>query len=124
VVLDDLSTGISENLAPAAQLYQGDIADRDLLDTVLRQHWIDGVVHIAGSALVPESVAVPARYYRNNAFRSLELVDFLVARGIKRFLFSSSAAVYGIPAGGAPFRKRRCSTQLTRMAGPSSSWSA
>jgi UDP-glucose 4-epimerase len=102
VVLDDLSTGVSENLAPAARFYQGDIADRDLLDTVLLQHRIDGVLHIAGSALVPESVGEPARYYRNNAFRSLELVDFLVSRGIKRFLFSSSAAVYGIPAGGAP----------------------
>src|SRR5215510_9601986 len=81
VVVDDLSTGVRENLAAAAQLYQGDVADRDLLDTVLRQHTIDGVLHFAGSAVVPESVADPARYYRNNAFRSLDLIDFLVARG-------------------------------------------
>lgn len=102
VVIDDLSTGTRENLAPAAQLYQGNIADRDLLDTVLRQHTIDGVLHFAGSAAVPESIADPARYYRNNAFRSLDLVDFLVSRGVRRFLFSSSAAVYGQPAGGMP----------------------
>jgi UDP-glucose 4-epimerase len=102
VVLDDLSTGVRENVAPAAQFYQGDIADRELLDTVLRQHQIDGVLHFAGSAIVPQSVSEPARYYRNNAFRSLELVDFVVSRGVKRFLFSSSAAVYGIPNGGTP----------------------
>jgi len=102
VVLDDLSTGVRENLPPAAQLYQGNIADRDLLDTVLRQHTIDGVLHFAGSAAVPDSIVDPARYYRNNAFRSLDLVDFVVSRGVKRFLFSSSAAVYGLPAGGMP----------------------
>src|SRR5215510_15200369 len=100
VVLDDLSTGVRENLAAAAQFYQGDIADRTLLDTVLRQHQIDGVLHFAGSAIVPASVGEPASYYRNNAFRSLELLDFLISRGVKRFLFSSSAAVYGIPANG------------------------
>jgi UDP-glucose 4-epimerase len=102
VVVDDLSTGVRENLAPAVQLYHGDIADRDLLDTVLRQHTIDGVLHFAGSAIVPESVVDPAKYYRNNAFRSLDLVDFIVSRGVKRFLFSSSAAVYGSPTGGTP----------------------
>jgi len=102
VVLDDLSTGVRENLAAAAQFYQGDIADRTLLDTVLRQHQIDGVLHFAGSAIVPASVGEPASYYRNNAFRSLELLDFLISRGVKRFLFSSSAAVYGIPANATP----------------------
>jgi UDP-glucose 4-epimerase len=102
VVLDDLSTGVRENLPAAAQLYQGDIADRTLLDTVFRQHQIDGVLHFAGSAIVPDSVGAPAKYYRNNAFRSLELLDFLISRGVKRFLFSSSAAVYGIPASVTP----------------------
>jgi len=102
VVLDDLSTGVRENLAAAAQFYQGNIADRSLLDTVLRQHRIDGVLHFAGSAIVPASVGEPAQYYRNNAFRSLELLDFLISRGVKRFLFSSSAAVYGIPANATP----------------------
>jgi UDP-glucose 4-epimerase len=102
VVLDDLSTGVRENLAPAAQFYQGDIADRTLLDTLFRQHRIDGVLHFAGSAIAPASVGEPARYYRNNAFRSLELLDFLISRGVKRFLFSSSAAVYGIPASVTP----------------------
>jgi UDP-glucose 4-epimerase len=102
VVLDDLSTGVRENLAAAAQFYQGDIADRTLLDTLFRQHRIDGVLHFAGSAIAPASVGEPARYYRNNAFRSLELLDFLISRGVKRFLFSSSAAVYGIPAGVTP----------------------
>ena len=100
VIVDDLSTGVRENLAPAAQLYKGDIADRDLLDAVMRHHRIDGVLHFAGSVIVSESVEDPAKYYRNNAYRSLELIDFLITRGVKRFLFSSSAAVYGIPADG------------------------
>jgi UDP-glucose 4-epimerase len=102
VVVDDLSAGVRENLPPAAQLYQGDIADHDLLDALLRQHRIDGVLHFAGSVVVPESLEDPAKYYRNNAYRSLELVDFLISRGIRRFLFSSSAAVYGIPANATP----------------------
>jgi UDP-glucose 4-epimerase len=102
VVIDDLSTGVKENVPPAAQLYQGDIADRTFLDAVVAQHQIDGVLHLAGSAVVPESMADPAKFYRNNAYRSLELVDFLVSRGVRRFLFSSSAAVYGTPADGRP----------------------
>ena len=101
-VVDDLSTGVRENLAAAAQLYKGDIADRGLLDAVLRQHPIDGVLHFAGSVVVPESLEDPGKYYRNNANRSLELLDFLTLRGIKRFLFSSSAAVYGSPGSGTP----------------------
>jgi UDP-glucose 4-epimerase len=102
VVVDDLSTGVRENLPAAAQLYKGDIADRGLLDALLRQHRIDGVLHFAGSVVVPESLEDPGKYYRNNANRSLELVDFLISRGIKRFLFSSSAAVYGSPGSGTP----------------------
>jgi UDP-glucose 4-epimerase len=102
VVVDDLSTGVRDNLAPAAQFYKGDIADRDLLDTLLRHHTIDGILHLAGSAVVPDSVVDPAKVYRNNCSRSLELLDFLVSRGVKRFLFSSSAAVYGIPANATP----------------------
>src|SRR5262245_33403144 len=102
VVVDDLSTGVRENLPAAAQLYKGDIANRGLLDALLRQHRIDGVLHLAGSVVVPESLEDPGKYYCNNANRSLELVDFLISRGIKRFLFSSSAAVYGSPASGTP----------------------
>ena len=102
VVVDDLSTGLRANLPTAVPLYKGNIADRELLDAILGQHRIDGVLHFAASTVVPESLEDPAKYYRNNAYRSLELVDFLITRGVKRFLFSSSAAVYGIPANATP----------------------
>jgi UDP-glucose 4-epimerase len=101
VVIDDLSTGDRRNLAPAARLYEGDIADHTLLQEIADRHEIDGVLHVAGSVSAPESLLAPAQYYRNNAFRSLELVDGLARRGIKRVIFSSSAAVYGTPADGA-----------------------
>ncbi len=97
VVLDDLSTGVRENLPSRISFYKGDVADRDLLQALLRDHQIGGVLHFAGSVVVSESVAFPEKYYRNNTSRGLELADFLISQGIRRFLFSSTAAVYGIP---------------------------
>jgi UDP-glucose 4-epimerase len=97
VVLDDLSTGVRANLPPAAAFYEGCVSDRDLVTRIVREHRIEGTLHLAGSIVVPESVANPAKYYRNNTSRGLELADALIAAGVRHFVFSSTAAVYGVP---------------------------
>ena len=97
VVLDDLSTGVRANLPPTARFYQGCIADRDLVTRIVREHRIEGALHFAGSIVVPESVTNPAKYYRNNTSRGLEFLDALIASGVGRVVFSSTAAVYGVP---------------------------
>src|SRR5262245_5129818 len=97
VVLDDLSTGVRANLPAAAPFYQGCISDRDLVTRIVAKHSIEGALQFAGSIVVPESVTNPAKYYRNNTSRGLELVDALIASGVRRLVFSSTAAVYGVP---------------------------
>jgi UDP-glucose 4-epimerase len=97
VVLDDLSTGVRGNLPAAVPFYEGCIANRELVTRIAREHRVEGVLHFAGSIVVPESVTNPAKYYRNNTSRGLELVDALVAAGVRRVVFSSTAAVYGAP---------------------------
>jgi UDP-glucose 4-epimerase len=97
VVLDDLSTGVRANLPRAAAFYQGCVSDRDLVTRIVREHGVEGALHFAGSIVVPESVTNPAKYYRNNTSRGLELVDTLISCGVRRLVFSSTAAVYGVP---------------------------
>lgn len=97
VVIDDLSTGVRANLPEGIAFYEGSVGDRGLIDRVARAHAIEGVLHFAGSVVVPESVAHPAKYYRNNTSLGLELLDAVIERGVGHFLFSSTAAVYGIP---------------------------
>jgi UDP-glucose 4-epimerase len=97
IVLDDLSTGVRENLPKAITFYQGDVGDRELVTRIVREHRIEGALHFAGSIVVTESVANPAKYYRNNTSRGLELIDALIAAGVTRVVFSSAAAVYGAP---------------------------
>ncbi|MBO0765111.1 MAG: UDP-glucose 4-epimerase GalE, partial [Hyphomicrobiaceae bacterium] len=97
VVLDDLSTGMRSTLPSQAAFYQGCISDRALVTRIVREHRIEGALHFAGSIVVPESVANPAKYYRNNTSRALELADTLIAAGVTHFVFSSTAAVYGAP---------------------------
>lgn len=96
VVLDDLSTGVREAVPAGATFVEGDCGDRDLLAEILSRHGIGTVMHFAGSTVVPESVADPLRYYSNNTLKSLALVASCVRHGIGRFVFSSTAAVYGI----------------------------
>jgi UDP-glucose 4-epimerase len=96
-VLDDLSTGVRSNLPQAAAFYHGCISNYDLVTRIVREHRIEGALHFAGSIVVPESVANPAKYYRNNTSRGLELVDALLAAGVRHLVFSSTAAVYGVP---------------------------
>jgi UDP-glucose 4-epimerase len=97
VVLDNLSTGFSWAVAPAATLVRGDIADEELVTGLLRKHKIDAIVHFAGSIVVPESVSDPLGYYLNNTVKSRALMHAAVKSGVKNFIFSSTAAVYGNP---------------------------
>lgn len=97
VVLDNLSTGHRWAVAPEAKLVVGDAADAVLVSSVIEQNRIGAVVHFAGSVVVPESVADPLKYYRNNVCASRNLIEVCVDRGVGKFIFSPTAAVYGIP---------------------------
>ncbi|WP_341720155.1 UDP-glucose 4-epimerase GalE [Micromonospora sp. FIMYZ51] len=94
VILDNLSTGRAEFAADRI-FYQGDIADRRLIDRIFAEHPdIEAAVHCAALIVVPDSVAHPLSYYRENVGKSVEFVDALVGNGCDRLLFSSSAAIY------------------------------
>lgn len=99
VVLDDLSKGHAQAMTAPAHLEIGDIADASLVGRLCREERLDSVVHLAASSLVGESVQNPAKYYRENVVKGLALLDAVVAAGVRRFVFSSTAAVYGEPAG-------------------------
>jgi UDP-glucose 4-epimerase len=98
VVLDDLSRGHREAVAPAATFVQGGIGDRALLDALLRRHRCDALVHLAAYALVGESVDEPEMYRANNVTAGRVLLEGVAAAGVRRVVFSSSCAVYGHPA--------------------------
>ncbi len=98
VVLDNLSTGYDWAVLEPAKLVVGDIADEALVGALLRDHGVDAVIHFAGSIIVPESVADPLGYYHNNTAKSRTLMAACVDAGVGRFIFSSTAAVYGEPA--------------------------
>ncbi len=95
-VYDNLSVG-HRDAVPAATLIEGEVADRALLTEVLRDKRIDAVMHFAAFALVGESVADPAMYYRNNVIAALEMLDAMRAAGVTRLVFSSTTATYGAP---------------------------
>ena len=97
VVLDNLSTGFTWAIAPQAKLVEGDIGDEALVANIIADHKIDAVVHFAGSIVVPDSVADPLGYYLNNTVKSRALMAAVVKSGIRKFIFSSTAAVYGNP---------------------------
>jgi len=97
VVYDNLSTGNRAAVLPDAELVVGDIADRDKLDRVMSAHRFDGVMHFAALIEAGESMKVPAQFFRNNTSNTLTLLDAMLAHGINRFVFSSTAALYGNP---------------------------
>ena len=97
VVLDDLSTGERDRVDPAAAFVQGSVLDRELVSGALRQHEVTGVVHIAAKKQVGESMADPLLYYRENVEGLIALAECCQAQGADRFVFSSSAATYGLP---------------------------
>jgi UDP-glucose 4-epimerase len=96
VALDDLSTGDPARV-PGAELVEGTVLDRALLDRVVKERAVTGVVHIAAKKQVAESVAEPLHYYRENVDGLLTLLEACRAGGVDRFVFSSSAATYGMP---------------------------
>lgn len=95
VVVDRLSTGSRWAVAPAARFYLGDVADRDLLGQIFEHNQIETIFHFAGSVSVPESISQPLEYYENNTGTTRALVAAAVGHGIRNFIFSSTAAVYG-----------------------------
>jgi len=98
VVLDDLSKGHRDAVAPGARLVEGSYADRPLVDALLASTPIDAVLHCAARSLVGESIENPALYYRENVAGGVALLEALREAGVRRLVFSSTAAVYGIPA--------------------------
>jgi UDP-glucose 4-epimerase len=96
-VLDDLSTGLRFAVPPEAKLVEGDIGNQELVKSLLLHNSIDTVMHFAGSVVVPESVAHPLDYYLNNTCKSRSLIEAVLETGVKSFIFSSTAAVYGMP---------------------------
>ena len=96
-VIDDLSNGTREAVPADVPFYEGNIADRSLVDRIFREQQTQAVMHFAGSIVVPESVAEPLKYYANNTLASHSLISAAVEAGVKHILFSSTAAVYGVP---------------------------
>ncbi|MGL4312571.1 MAG: UDP-glucose 4-epimerase GalE [Sphingomonas sp.] len=97
VVIDNLVTGFAWAVDPRATLVKADIADDDTVRRTIREHGVVAVMHFAGSVVVPESVSDPLKYYRNNTAASRSLIESAVVSGVKHFIFSSTAATYGIP---------------------------
>lgn len=99
VVIDNLSTGKKESVLDA-ELIVGDIGDLPLVDKLIKQKGIEAILHFAGNIVVPESVENPLKYYANNTKNSLELIRLAHQNKIDKFIFSSTAAVYGMPESG------------------------
>ncbi|MDZ7588094.1 MAG: UDP-glucose 4-epimerase GalE [Parasphingorhabdus sp.] len=96
-VVDNLTTGFRWAVPDAVAFYEGDIADGALLARIIAEQNIGAIMHFAGSIIVPESVENPLKYYENNTAKSRSLIASAVAGGVKHFIFSSTAATYGIP---------------------------
>ena len=97
VVLDNLSTGFDWAVAKGVPLVVGETGDQPLVSRLIAEHDVSEIIHFAASIVVPESVADPLGYYRNNTSNSRSLIECAVKGGVKRFIFSSTAAVYGDP---------------------------
>jgi UDP-glucose 4-epimerase len=95
VVLDDLSSGFEWSLPGGIPFIRASVGDFTAVDAAINRFGIDTIVHFAASTVVPESIANPFKYYRNNTENSLVLLQAAAANGVRRFIFSSTAAVYG-----------------------------
>jgi len=96
-VIDDLSNGSRRVVPDEVPFYEGNVADRALVERIFAERQIDAIMHFAGSIVVPESVEQPLKYYANNTLASHALISGAVAAGVKHILFSSTAATYGAP---------------------------
>jgi UDP-glucose 4-epimerase len=99
VVVDNLSTGFAESVL-YGELVEGDSGNSRLIDRILKQFDVKSVMHFAAHAIVPESISDPLKYYRNNTCNTRNLLECCQKHGVQHFIFSSTAAVYGIPADG------------------------
>ena len=97
VVVDNLSTGFSWAVSPEATLVRGDCGDEALMMRLIAEQAVDAIIHFAGSIVVPESVSDPLGYYFNNTVKSRALIEAAVKARVRHFIFSSTAAVYGMP---------------------------
>lgn len=97
VVVDDLSAGTVDAVPVDVPMVVGDAGDIPLISQVLADYRVDAIIHFAGSVVVPESVQDPLKYYRNNTSNSRGLIEAALNVGVRQFIFSSSAAVYGAP---------------------------
>jgi UDP-glucose 4-epimerase len=97
ITLDSLVTGFDWAVAEGVPLIVGDTGDQELVASIIAKHDIDAIIHFAASTVVPESVAQPLAYYRNNTVNSRALIESAIKSGVKHFIFSSTAAVYGNP---------------------------
>ena len=96
VVLDNLQTGHREALL-GGKLYEGDLRDKEILAKLFAENSIDAVIHFAANSLVGESMKDPVKYYDNNVFGTLCLLEAMNAANVRRIVFSSTAATYGEP---------------------------
>ncbi len=97
LVYDNLSTGHAQAVLPPAKFIQGDLNQPEHLQDILKKENISSILHFAASIVVPESVSLPLKYYYNNVKTTLDLIQLAVEQGVSHFIFSSSAAVYGLP---------------------------
>lgn len=101
VVYDNLSTGFRDALVNGEELIQAELADHAALEAAFQKHRFTTVLHFAAVIVAPESVSLPLKYYGNNTRNTLGLLEACVRHGVQRFIFSSTAAVYGFPEGGS-----------------------
>ena len=105
VVLDNFSTGFRWAVPSEVELVEGDVGDQALLSQIFKTYKIEAIIHFAGSVVVPESMEDPLKYYHNNTAKTRNLVEASVKAGIRKLIFSSTAAVYGQPMTSGPIRE-------------------
>jgi UDP-glucose 4-epimerase len=96
-VIDNFTTGFRFAVPEGVPVYDGDIEDSDLVARIITEQGIGAIMHFAGSIIVPESVENPLKYYHNNTAKSRALIESAVTGGVRHFIFSSTAATYGVP---------------------------
>ncbi len=96
IIIDNLSSNYGKLIPKQAIFYQGNVGDRPLVESIIQKHNITSIIHFAASIIVPESVTQPLKYYLNNTMQTTSLLKSAVCTGVKNFLFSSTAAVYGM----------------------------
>ena len=119
VVLDNLTTGFDWAMPKGVPLVVGETGDQARVAALIAEHGVDAIIHFAASIVVPDSVADPLGYYRNNTVNSRALIETAVKAGVRHFIFSSTAAVYGNPDARAGARGRPDACRCRPMAPPS-----